>query len=368
MIPVAVTGIGAVSALGADPAEIFERLLEGERALGPAPWPCPRPEQRWRAALVPGPRRAASTLALDAARQALGDRDPRDVVIVCGTSAADMAEGEAAWMAWRRGDPVAEGALLWPQLADRPAEAVRAALGCRPPAHAVSTACTAGAVAISVAADLVRLGRAPAALAIGVDALCQLTWYGFGALSLQADGPCKPFDIKRNGLNLGEGAGALLIEPTDTSRPPLALLRADASGADASSLTAPHPQGRGLRDALEGVRKHTDGPLGWIHAHATGTPQNDRIEVDLLAELHPDVPVSGTKGSLGHTLGAAGALGAAMVIRSLHRGWIPPSVGTEQPEPGLALVRSAQRLRARRALSLAAGFGGGATAHLWEGA
>ncbi|MBK9366489.1 MAG: hypothetical protein IPN01_09210 [Deltaproteobacteria bacterium] len=367
VIPVVVTGLGVVSALGSSPEELYGRLLNGESGLGPGPWPPARPDQDWWAGQVKGAARSASEMAIAASQQALGSRSAADVWVVCGTSAADMAEGEAAWCAWHRGEPFAAPSLLWPQLPDRPAERVREALGAKPPALAVSTACTAGAVAVQVAADLVRCGRAAAALAVGVDALSQLLWYGFGSLSLQAQGPCRPMDTRRGGLNLGEGAAAILLEPAGGPRRALAILGGAGGASDNFSLVAPRPDGRGARAAIAGALGGRRDPIGWVHAHATGTQQNDQVEAEAILATLPGVPVSGTKGALGHTLGAAGALGAAVAICSLSGGWIPPSVGTESPEAGLDVVLGApRRLSAPRALSLAFGFGGGGVALCWE--
>lgn len=358
--PVVITGLGAVTPLGADPEALYEALCAGRSALGPAPYPGPG-----LAACLPG-RPAASALAVAAARQATrGLPERRGLWVVCGTTAADLGGLEAGWAAYAA-DPSAPPALER-QLGHHPAEQVRAALGSRAPAWGVSTACTSGAVALAQAAGLVQDGLAPAALALGVDALCALTWEGFGALGLRAPGPCRPFDAGREGLSLGEGAAALLLEPASAARRrgarPLAVLEAVGLASDARDLSAPHPDGEGLRRAIQAAVGGGE-PPGWVIAHATGTRLNDAAEARALGATLPGAAVGALKGALGHTLGAAAALDALVAVQVLQRGVLPPVIGLRESELGLDLARAPRRIDARWGMSTSAAFGGGSCAVL----
>ncbi len=363
MRPVTVCGLGLICPLGSSVAEIFDALCEGRDALGAGPWP----HRGWRVCAF-SERRSAAELAVEACRQAVGTRSlPLDTLVTCGTTAADLATGEASWREDRAGAPVDPASYLRPQLPDAPARAVAAALGLRGPCLGVSTACTAGAVAVGLAADQVGSGRAEAALAVGVDVLSQTTWAGFGALGLQAEGRCRPFDQDRAGLNLGEAAAALLLLSEAAARrsgaPILAWIQGFGHRADAWHPTAPHPQGRGLQAAIR-VAMGRRPPPGWILAHGTGTPANDAAEAAALLATLPDVPVSGVKGSLGHTLGAAGAVEAVIAAQSLQEQRIPPTVGLERPAFELDLVRETREAPLSAALSVNLAFGGSNTALL----
>ena len=357
----AVTGLGAVTALADGAGPLLQALCEGRRAIGPGPWESPG----WAAACRPGPRPRATELALAAARQATtGLADCGGLWVVAGSTGADMAQSEDAWLSGRSGEAVAAGELLWPQLPERVAQVVQTAMGAEG-WLSLSTACTSGAAAVGVAASLIRSGRARAALAVGADAICRVTWSGFGSLRLQATGPCRPFDRDRNGLNLGDGAGALLLEPLEAvlarGDSPLAELIGYGECVDAYHLSTPHPDGRGLRRAIrEAVDEHP-GP-DWICAHGTGTLKNDAVEAGVLGDLFPDRPVSGIKGAIGHTLGAAGALEAVIAVQSLLEGRAPPTAGLETPGVPLSLLQAVREGPLARCLSVNLAFGGGNTA------
>jgi 3-oxoacyl-[acyl-carrier-protein] synthase II len=250
---------------------------------------------------------------------------------------------------------------------------VSQALGIFGPRVTFSTACSSSALAVAQAAEAIRRGTAPVAIAIGTDALCRLTYAGFDALQALDPEPCRPFDRDRRGLSLGEGAGALVLEDLEHARARGARARAlvlgHATTADAHHVTAPHPEGSGalaaLRAALTAAAVAPE-MVDYINAHGSGTRQNDAVEIGALRGVFgrrlQAIPVSSTKSQVGHCLGAAGAIEAVATVLALEEGLLPPTVNVRHPDPAWAdldLVPAAGR---RAALAVAVtsshGFGG----------
>ncbi len=357
---IAVTGIGAVTALGADAASTFAALCAGRSGLAPHP----DGEGRGPLGAVSGAP-TTSELALRAAREALAGFEDRDGLAVVGaTTAADMALAEPAWRRRAREGRVDDAEhFVWSQLLDRPARRVARALGARGPRLSASTACTSGTVAVGLARDLLLAGRARAALAFGADARCATTVHGFGSLGLVDPDGARPFSEDRRGLSIGEGAGALLLEPLDAALArgarPLALLDGYGNAADAWRLTAPDPEGRQAERALRAALGDRDpATVGYVNAHGTGTPLNDAVEAKLLGRLFPRARVSGIKGALGHTLGAAGAVEAVVTVLAVAEGRVPPHVGAARPMPGVNLATRVEDVDLEAAVSLNLAFGG----------
>jgi len=366
---IAVTGVGAVSALGRGAAALFEGLCAGATGLADAPvW-----GQRGPAAMLPGGReRGSSELAIQAVQEAVeGFARPRALAVVGATTSADMRRAEPQWRALSQGEAMPEPAsFVWPQLCHRPTQRVAQAIGAQGPRCSLSSACTSGAAAVGLAAELLLAGRAPAAVAFGADALCDTTVHGFASLGLYDPEPCRPFHQGRRGLNLGEGAAALLLEPLQAALErgarPLALLQGYGNSSDAWRLTAPHPEGRGAAAAIRAALGHTPARrVGWVCAHGTGTPLNDAMEARVLGRELPQALVSGIKGAVGHTLGAAGALEAVVTTMGVARGRVPPHAGPiDHSFPELALARQMQRAPLQAAMSVNFAFGGNNTALL----
>jgi 3-oxoacyl-[acyl-carrier-protein] synthase-1/3-oxoacyl-[acyl-carrier-protein] synthase II len=231
----------------------------------------------------------------------------------------------------------------------------------------IVNACSAGGDAIGLAGTWIRSGRCDVVIAGGTDALYEVTYYGFIALLNSDTAACRPFDVHRNGLNLGEGAAMMILESEAMLANRGKKARASLSGygttADGYHLTAPHPEGGGLRravqDALDsaGVRPSE---IAFINAHGTGTRENDRVESLLFHEVFPGVPFGSTKGYTGHTLGAAGAVEAAFTIASLERRELPANKGFNAPDPDLPVhpVPAPTGFRGTTALSQTLAFGG----------
>jgi len=235
----------------------------------------------------------------------------------------------------------------------------------------LSSACSSGANAIVVAASWLLLDLVDVVLAGGADGLCRLTLAGFGALSACDPEPCRPFDAARRGLNLGEGAGFVVLEREAVARARganvLAELAGWAVGSEAHHITNPEASGstpaRLLTRSLERAGL-TPADLDYINAHGTATPLNDAMEsAGIVAALGAEaarVPVSSSKGQLGHTLAAAGAIEAVITTKTLQEGTLPPTVGLETPDPKCAVrhVRVAEKHEVRAAASSSFGFGG----------
>ncbi len=210
---------------------------------------------------------------------------------------------------------------------------VQEALEIHGPSYTLSTACSSSAKAFCAAERLLRLNLVDAVVVGGVDSLCKSVLYGFNALQLVSSEPCRPFDIARQGINLGEAAGFALLEREEG---PLQLLGYGES-SDAHHMSAPHPNGQGAETALHQAlaRAALDvNAIDYVHLHGTATPKNDEIEATLINRCFgPHTLASSTKGMTGHTLGAAGMLGAAFSLLALEQGWLPGTVNTQTLDP-----------------------------------
>jgi 3-oxoacyl-[acyl-carrier-protein] synthase-1/3-oxoacyl-[acyl-carrier-protein] synthase II len=258
-------------------------------------------------------------------------------------------------------------------LRSNPAAAVARCYGLDGPLQTVVNACSSGSEAIGLAAQWLEAGICDLALAGGADELCRTTYNGFISLQISSGEAVRPFDRRRKGLNLGEGAGVLVLEsPALEKRHPRrtrARLAGYGTACDAHHLTAPHPHGSGLKRALREALKDVDHKeIAFVNAHGTGTPDNDRVEGRVLAELLPGVPFHSTKGFTGHTLGAAGGIEAAFSLACLERGAIPASIGFEEPDPDLAgtPVNQVTNVSGRFAVSQSLAFGGNNAVLLFE--
>jgi 3-oxoacyl-[acyl-carrier-protein] synthase II len=246
------------------------------------------------------------------------------------------------------------------------------ALQARGPRTTIMTACSSSAVSIGWAADLVSSGAVDVAIAGGAEGLCRLTAAGFGALRATSPELCRPFDAERKGLNLGEGAAALVLEAEDGARRRGARILGRVAGygvtADPHHMTAPHPEGDGAARAMRAALFDaglSPAAIGYINAHGTATPHNDAAETRAIkavfGELAPRIPVSSIKSMVGHTLGAAGAIEAVASLLALTRGFLPPTVNHHRAEEGFGLdyiPGAAREARVDAVLSSSFAFGG----------
>ena len=231
----------------------------------------------------------------------------------------------------------------------------------------IVNACSAGGDAIGIGGTWIRSGRCDVVIAGGTDALYEVTYYGFIALLNSDTAACKPFDAHRNGLNLGEGAAMMILESetmlAKRGKKARAFLLGYGAASDAYHLTAPHPEGSGLRLAVQDALASagaSPSDIAFINAHGTGTRENDRVESFLFHEMFPGVPFGSTKGYTGHTLGAAGAIEAAFTIATLERQVVPANKGFDAPDlelPAHPVVEPAA-IHGNTALSQTLAFGG----------
>jgi 3-oxoacyl-[acyl-carrier-protein] synthase-1/3-oxoacyl-[acyl-carrier-protein] synthase II len=314
-----------------------------------------------------------SILALAVAREALADAGweaaelRRSRVGVCiGTTVGSANHDVEFYRAYRDGErPGMEPIRRF--LRSNPAAVIAREYGLGGPCQTVVNACSSGTDAVGIAASWIRGGLCDVALAGGADEITRVTYNGFISLMITDAAPCRPFDAGRRGLNLGEGAGLLVLESEAVRRGRGRRARAFVLGygtaADAHHLTAPHPEGRGLRRAIaDALAESGLAPerLAFVNAHGTATPENDRVESRVLADRLPGVPFGSTKCFTGHTLGAAGAIEAAFSVACLERGAIPATVGFAAPDPELPARPSAspRTVEGDAALSQSLAFGG----------
>ncbi len=399
---VAVSGVGAVSGLGWGSEALWTGLAEGRAAIGDFSRFDHAQHRTHVAAEVPEPdpvlaktlkgRRLslADRFALAAAGEALAQAELPSlggltVGLYFGSSTGGMWEGEAFFADLLAGEPRLRASWLASQQPNGPGDAVARRFGIEGPVETVSSACASGALALGAALEAIRSGEVEVAVAGGADSLCQITYAGFNALRSVDEQPCRPFRAGREGLSIGEGAAVLILESEQRAIArgvrPLAFLAGAGASCDAHHMTAPEPQGSGAAVAISAALR--DAGLGpeailFVNAHGTGTLLNDAAEwrafERALGHQARAIPVTSTKGLVGHLLGSSGALEAVATVLCLAHGEVHPcSPGGEvDPDLGLDLVLDAPRRlapfddRAKAALSTSLAFGGANAALVFE--
>jgi len=242
----------------------------------------------------------------------------------------------------------------------------------RGPCLMIPTACAAGNYAIGYGFDLIRTGRTDLMLAGGADPFSRITYMGFARLGAIAPERCQPFDKNRKGMVPGEGAAVIVLEPLEHARARGAKIYAEVLGygvsCDAHHMTAAHPKGDGAMRAMSMAMSQsgvTIDDIGYISAHGTGTPTNDRVESLAVRRLFGSradkVPMSSIKSMLGHTMGAASAIEAVACALAIDTGIAPPTINYEEPDPDCDLdyvANQARRIDPRVVLNNAYAFGG----------
>jgi 3-oxoacyl-[acyl-carrier-protein] synthase-1 len=242
---------------------------------------------------------------------------------------------------------------------------VRARLGLEGPAVVVSTACSSSAKVFGSAARMMAAGLCDAAVIGGTDSLCLTTLYGFASLELLSSAPCRPFDVERSGISIGEGAGFALLERGQAQeRAGAVQLLGVGESNDAHHMSTPHPTGAGARAAMQRALASAGlsaREIDYINLHGTATRSNDAAEDNAVYELFGTSPAcSSTKGATGHLLGASGIAEAVICVLALREQFMPGSANTRRVDPSLRvryLLDSAMR-ESRRVMTNSFGFGG----------
>jgi 3-oxoacyl-[acyl-carrier-protein] synthase II len=390
---VAITGIGLITALGATREACWDALLAGACGVRPmtafdaagyrSRVAAEVPMDHVRASRTPLECRRLSRsdqVGLLAAEEAVADAglltadlDRLRVGVMVGAGTADLIRNEEYFFAvLDRGITRARPSYAWNHFSSTPGDVIAHRFGFEGARVCFVAACSSSTIALGQAADAIRIGRLDAVVAGGTDALSRLTFSGFNALRLMDPEPCRPFDRGRAGMNLGEGAGMLVLENMDRARRRGARIYGELAGyglcCEAFHPTAPEPDGRpvaaviGLALADAGLPPAT---VDHINAHGTATPQNDRAEARgfraVFGERLRDVPVTSIKSMIGHCLGAAGSVEAAVTALTVARGIIPPTIhhAETDPECDLDVVANvAREQRVRCAVSTSLAFGG----------
>lgn len=294
--------------------------------------------------------------------------------LVLGTSTSGIYDSENAYARF-----LSDGVMpddfhfLRIQTAQATAEFLQRELELQGPCYGISTACSSSAKALGAAQRLIAADFCDAVLVAGVDSLCRLTLRGFQSLQLISPEACRPMDINRRGINIGEGAALLLLERPSADNASRPRLLSVGESSDAHHMSAPHPEGAGavmaMTQALQlAGRDVVD--VDYINLHATASILNDQADARAVKRLFPNPPpCSGVKGLIGHTLGAAGAVEAVVSLLALEKGFLPGTCGLEQVDPNCPCpVIAAPRLDGapKLILSNAFGFGGNNASVLLE--
>jgi 3-oxoacyl-[acyl-carrier-protein] synthase II len=407
--PVYIRGIGAVTPLGGSWRESLPALAAGASAVAPIrefdvlDFPCTvaasvrselATDPRWgsdrrRALLLPAvaeawaQANAAAPVAVEPARfgvfiGAESGRAPLATALqLCRAAGGGPAFDHARFGA--AGRPLAtaiDAAVMSPAAV---AQTLARVYGARGPVQTVSLACASGLVAIAEAARAIRSGRCDAALCGGVGADVEpLMLAGFGKLgALSARGVSRPFDRRRDGFVVGEGAAAVVLSASPAGLAgkggggPALVMLGEGRSLDAHHLTAPDPQGAGAERAMRAAL-HAAGPaavdaVDYVQAHGTSTPLNDAVEAAALHRVFGDrlraggLRVSAVKGAVGHWVAGAGAVGFLCAVEALRSGTLLPTAGLSQPDPACELphvLGTAVRAEVGAALCNAFAFGG----------
>ena len=390
---VAITGIGLVTAVGATREETWDAMLAGRCGVRPVTAFDATGYRSQVAGEVDLPRvhdacsrlerrrlSRSDQIGVKAADEAVRDSglldcaiDRRRVGVLLGAGTADLIRNEEYFFTTLdAGIERARPSHAWNHFANTPGDVIGARFGFEGQRACVVAACSSSTIALGQAADAIRLGRLDAAIAGGTDALSRLTYSGFNALRLMDAEPCRPFDKGRVGMNIGEGAGMLVLEDMEHARRRGAHIYGELAGyslaCEAFHPTAPEPEGKPVAAVVRGALRDAHiaaDRVDHINAHGTATPQNDKAEAKGFRAVFGDrvakIPVTSLKSMVGHCLGAAGAVEAAALALTVARGVIPPTINHQETDPECAVdvvANTARDTPVRCAVSTSLAFGG----------
>jgi len=384
---IVVTGLGAVTPLGVGARTLHERWTAGTSGIEDGEGACTEFEPSEHLSIKEVRRADRFTqMALVASDEALNEAgwdgelpyEAARVGIIIGTGIGGIGTLTHNHQVLLEQGPGKVSPLAIPlMMGNAGAGAVAMRHKLKGPSFAPLSACAAGAHAIGEAVELIESGRADAVVAGGSEAgLVPLARAAFSALdALSPTGLSRPFDARRDGFVMGEGAAVLVLEDAEQARERganvLAYVRGYGATTDAYHLTAPDKEGLGAAEAMRIALADAElapEDIVYVNAHGTSTPLNDRSETKALklalGEAAKDIPVSSTKSAIGHLLGAAGAVEAVATILALRDRIAPPTLGHEEPEEGLDLDYVPGKARpldidGKRAVGLSNAFGFG---------
>jgi 3-oxoacyl-[acyl-carrier-protein] synthase II len=349
---VVITGRGVVAPVGEGADAFFDALTSRRSGVAdgvaaclefdPESWMTPKEARR---------TDRYAQLALAAAHQAAAEAglpdgvEPERLGVVMGTGMGGLITLERECRNWLEGGDRAVSPHTVPMMMPNAAAGLIAMrLGAHGPGFQVGSACATGAHAIGEAARMIERGEADVIVAGGAEAaltgLSLAAFRGMGALS--REGVSRPFDARRDGFVIGEGAGALVLEAAEHARARGAAVRGRVAGYGASNdafhITQPDEDGRGAAQAMRAALADAGaapGDVGYLNAHGTSTPFNDRVETVAVHAVFDGSapPVSSTKSAIGHLLGGAGAVEAVATLVALQRRVLPPTLNYEEPDP-----------------------------------
>ena len=381
---VAVVAAGVVSPLGFGLTETLDSLRKSRDCVSPvtrfsvAQCRCKTAGQVSDDRLLAGRGEAprsrrlhrASHMMIQALKEVLA-QEPRfePELTVIGTTSGGMSYGEHYYRSLRQaGDLRRAPTWIANYPAQKPVIDAQVAFGISAPCQVIANACASGTNAIGHAFECVRSGRYQRVLAGGYDAISELVFTGFDSLQASTPEKCRPFDRHRTGMVLGEGAAVLALESLASAQqrgaPVLAEIIGYGISTDNFHITQPDPTGIGAQQAMQQALQsaHVSAEqVDYINAHGTATLFNDAAEGKAISGLFNGVPVSSTKGMMGHSLGAAGAIEAVICLLALQHQFLPPNINFGALDDHLDLNIVANKARPavlRTALSNSFGFGG----------
>lgn len=355
---IAITGIGALCALGCDRETVWRSLIEGRCGIGQASLFDTTGYRSHTAAEIPDFHSAERFTALErrrlsrsdqiailASQEALDDSgilesgiDPDRIGVLFGSGTGDLLRNEK-YLADTRSSGLRHARLskVFNHFSSTSIDAVGSRYGLQGIRACLVSACSSSTVAIGYAGDAILGGLIDAALCGGSDVLSRLTLSGFNALRLVDTQPCRPFDVSRNGMNIGEAAGILVLEDMDRAMKRGANIYAELAGygltCEAFHPTSPEPDGKAIAATLKAALAASGvdaSEVDHVNSHGTGTQHNDRAEARglrlVFGERARRIPVNSIKSMVGHCLGAAGGIEAATLALTISRGVIPPTI------------------------------------------
>jgi 3-oxoacyl-[acyl-carrier-protein] synthase II len=389
---VVITGLGVVSAVGNDITEFWNSIVEGKdgtkeiTVFDSSPYRTRiaaevshfHPEDHFSKKEIRRLSRCDQFGLMafrEAWRSAYLDRDDVDkerTGVVLGAGSGGILSVEKYFRDFYRGVRKPSPSLLISYSLATTTDLVAIDSGLKGPRTTTATVCSSSSASLGVAYEMIQMGLADVMVSGGSDSLCEVSFSGFSSLKLVDPESCKPFDKRRQGLVIGEGAGILILEELEHALRRNAPIRSELLGygicADAYHLTSPEPNGEGVERVIRAALDHariSPQEVDTINAHGTATPFNDIAETRgikrVFGERAKEIPISGIKSMVGHCLGSAGGIEAVATVLTLENGVIPPTIHYEVPDPLCDLnytPNQSIRRDVRVALSNSFAFGG----------